>query len=53
MLTKEQREKIIEKILNDGNDEDLFQKLNLDLYEIFNTELDKKTDDELLNFILD
>lgn len=53
MLTKEQKEKIIEKIINSYSDETLFEKLNLDLYDIFNAELEKKSDLELVNFIID
>lgn len=53
MLTKEQKEKIIEKIINNYSDETLFEKLNLDLYDIFNAELEKKSDLELVNFIID
>ena len=53
MLTPEQREKIIEKILNGYSDETLFEKLNLDLYLIFNAELEKKSDLDLVNFIID
>ncbi len=52
-LKKEQRERVIERIIHDFSDEDLFNKLNLDLYEIFTTELEKKSDAELLNIIID
>lgn len=53
MLNEEQRKRLIEKIINSENEEVLFQKLNLDLYDIFSEELAKKSDDELIDFILD
>lgn len=52
-LKKEQRQRVIERIIHDFSDEDLFNKLNLDLYDIFTTELEKKSDSELLNIIID
>lgn len=52
-LSKEQRDRVIERIIHDFSDEDLFNKLGLDLYDIFTTELEKKSDTELLNIIVD
>ncbi len=52
-MTKEQREKLILKIIDENDDETLFKDiLKLDLYEIIEAELEKKSDDELLNIIL-
>lgn len=52
-MTKEQREKLILKIIDDNDEETLFKEiLNLDLYEIIGKELSKKSDDELLDIIL-
>jgi hypothetical protein len=52
-MTKEQREKIILKIIEENDDETLFKEiLGLDLYEIFENELQKKSDDELLSILL-
>jgi len=52
-MTKEQRDKLILKILEDNDEETLFKEiLNLDLYEIMENELNKKSDDELLDIIL-
>jgi hypothetical protein len=52
-MTKEQREKLILKIIDENDEETLFKDiLNLDIYEIIERELDKKSDDELLNIIL-
>jgi hypothetical protein len=52
-MTKEQREKLILKIIDENDEETLFKDiLNLDIYEIIERELEKKSDDELLNIIL-
>jgi hypothetical protein len=52
-MTKEQREKLILKIIDDNDEETLFKEiLNLDIYEIIEKELNKKSDDELLEIIL-
>lgn len=51
-MTNEQREKIIDKILDENDDETLFNLLKLDLQDILNEALNKKTDDELLDIIL-
>ena len=51
-MTAEQREKIIDKILDENDDETLFHLLKLDLQDILNEALNKKTDDELLDIIL-
>ena len=51
-MTNDQREKIIDKILDENDDETLFNLLKLDLQDILNEALNKKTDDELLDIIL-
>jgi hypothetical protein len=52
-MTNEQREKLILKIIDDNDEETLFKEiLNLDIYEIIEKELSKKSDDELLDIIL-
>ena len=51
-MTQEQRDKIIDKILETYESEELFNKLSLDFEEIFINALKTKSDDELLEFIL-
>ncbi len=51
-MTPEQREKIIEKILNENDNESLFELLKLDFDDIFNSALNKLDDNELLEIIL-
>lgn len=51
-MKPELREKIIEKLLMEEDNESLFNKLCLDLDEVFRNELEKKSDDELLEMIL-
>ncbi len=52
-MTTEQRERLIDKILDEYSDETLFSEiLKLDLHDIFIKELAKKTDAELLDIIL-
>jgi hypothetical protein len=51
-MTTEQREKIIDKILDENDDETLFNLLKLDLQDILVKSLESKTDDELLDIIL-
>lgn len=52
-MTKEQREKIISKILEENDEETLFKEiLKLDLWGILESELEKKSDEELLDIIL-
>ena len=52
IMTPDQRTRIIEKILEDHDDETLFELLKLDLFDIFNAALLSKSDDELLEIIL-
>jgi hypothetical protein len=51
-MTIEQREKIIEKILSEHDNESLFEILKLDWDIIFSDALNSKTDNELLEIIL-
>jgi nitrogen regulatory protein PII-like uncharacterized protein len=52
-MTKEQREKLIEKIMDENTDEVLFTEiLKLDLFGLIREKLDEKSDDELLDIIL-
>ena len=51
-MTNEQRLRVIDKILEENDNETLWELLGLDFEEVFNKALNAKSDDELLEMIL-
>ena len=51
-MNQELRQRLIDKILEENDDETLFNLLKLDLQDIFIKALESKTDSELLEIIL-